>query len=235
MAKIKKCIIVTGMHRSGTSLTSGIISKMGFDTGKIAKGDASNKTGYFENLDVMNNNQDLLVYLNTNWTSDKPLPKDWRKKTGQYYKNLKNILSNFNTNNVVIKDPRICRLFPMFKDAMAELNIDMKVVLSFRNPYDVAGSLMARNTIDEASALKLWNAYYDDILNTASGVDRSIVFYDDLLDRSKEAFEALRIFVGGNKMSGELVKNKLRHNKTNKYPSGKTKEIYDYLLANKHI
>ena len=51
--KNQKCVVVLGPPRSGTSLTAGILSKMGVDMGNIRPLDTQNPTGYFEDKDFL--------------------------------------------------------------------------------------------------------------------------------------------------------------------------------------
>ena len=43
---VKQCIIITGMHRSGTSLGAGMIHKMGVDMGTPLQANKFNQLGF---------------------------------------------------------------------------------------------------------------------------------------------------------------------------------------------
>ena len=46
---MRKCVLVLGMHRSGTSVLAGTLNIMGADLGKnILPPDKSNERGYFD-------------------------------------------------------------------------------------------------------------------------------------------------------------------------------------------
>jgi glycosyltransferase involved in cell wall biosynthesis len=48
------CVIVSGMHRSGTSLTAGLLARLGVDMGTdLVPADRANPRGYFEDRDVV--------------------------------------------------------------------------------------------------------------------------------------------------------------------------------------
>lgn len=48
------CVIVAGMHRSGTSLTAGLLARLGIDLGTdLVPADRANPRGYFEDRDVV--------------------------------------------------------------------------------------------------------------------------------------------------------------------------------------
>jgi len=55
------CIVLLGMHRSGTSIFANILSKLGVNMGKnLREGDRFNKYGYYERADIKNLNQEIL-------------------------------------------------------------------------------------------------------------------------------------------------------------------------------
>ena len=74
---IRKCILVIGNHRSGTSSLTGLIYNSmdnPFDLGKhIMKGDKFNKNGYFENNDIMKINEAILHKMKTDWRDVNPI------------------------------------------------------------------------------------------------------------------------------------------------------------------
>jgi len=54
------CVIVAGMHRSGTSLVAGLLEALGVDMGtRLVPADRANPRGYFEDLDVVGFHQRL--------------------------------------------------------------------------------------------------------------------------------------------------------------------------------
>jgi len=62
MGKSNKQIIVLGVMRSGTSLASGMLSKMGVDMGVDRKNpDKNNPNGYFEDREIFNLNRMILT------------------------------------------------------------------------------------------------------------------------------------------------------------------------------
>jgi len=56
-----KTVVVLGMHRNGTSMTSGILSKLGIDMGRELIGKkVSNPLGHFEDKDFLDLNIKIL-------------------------------------------------------------------------------------------------------------------------------------------------------------------------------
>jgi len=62
------CILVLGMHRSGTSLVSAILNTLGVNMGtRFRPPDAHNSTGYYEDLDWRDLNKSILAYCGATW------------------------------------------------------------------------------------------------------------------------------------------------------------------------
>ena len=65
---MKKCLIVLGMHRSGTSAITGLLSKLGIALGtNLMVGDEYNEKGYFENSHIVSANDDFLRAIDSSW------------------------------------------------------------------------------------------------------------------------------------------------------------------------
>ncbi|MFG6330183.1 MAG: hypothetical protein K1W06_12060, partial [Lachnospiraceae bacterium] len=64
-------ILVLGMHRSATSLTTNILTELGLYAGnryELLEADSDNKKGYFERKDVIELSDKMLVENNITWT-----------------------------------------------------------------------------------------------------------------------------------------------------------------------
>ena len=67
-----KVILVLGMHRSATSLTTNILTELGLYAGskdELLEADSDNKKGYFERKDVIGLSDKMLVENGMTWTS----------------------------------------------------------------------------------------------------------------------------------------------------------------------
>ncbi|MEM5854116.1 MAG: hypothetical protein QW228_07160, partial [Candidatus Aenigmatarchaeota archaeon] len=59
-------------------------------------------------------------------------------------------------NLFLLKDPRLCVLLPFWEDIFAKLDIEIRPLLVFRNPIEVAHSLFYRNGFSITKSLLLW-------------------------------------------------------------------------------
>ena len=121
----KTALIVVGMHRSGTSATTGALQCLGVQLGrKLYGGHAHiNAKGYFEHSDIADTNDEALLALGSAW--DDVLVKEdnwWRRDCLAKYTNRirRYIRQDFAQSQLwAVKDPRVCRLLPWWLEFLA--------------------------------------------------------------------------------------------------------------------
>ena len=168
-SKIKQSIfVITGMHRSGTSLTASLFKSMGVDLGqRLMEPGPGNIRGYFEDLDLVELHRTILrsqCIDDSGWTLQEKIDVE-----EQYVEKAKEIISKKSLNSIWgWKDPRTT----LFLDFWAELLPDANFVLMFRSPWEVVDSLYRRgNSSDEIFlnhpdlAVKLWIHYNQKVLD----------------------------------------------------------------------
>jgi len=102
-------IIVSGMHRSGTSCITGLLERCGFSLGTSHPihpiKNVWNPKGYFENMQMLAINDTILKHAGGRW--DQVPPERNIEITGD---RLAKAVSDFGTqfNGEVAKDPRTC-------------------------------------------------------------------------------------------------------------------------------
>ncbi|MEL6495170.1 MAG: glycosyltransferase [Cyanobacteria bacterium J06623_7] len=136
-------LIITGMHRSGTSLTASLLQSAGVNIGDRLMGkDTGNDKGHFEDLDFVQFHQQVLESQDINpagWTEQRQI-----KVQRQYLATAKSILSA--RQDLPLwgwKDPRTT----LFLDFWSSLIADARYVLLYRSPWDVVDSLFRRGDI----------------------------------------------------------------------------------------
>src|ERR1700722_11162766 len=73
-----RAIIVLGMHRSGTSAFTGVLSLLGVDLGsRLLPASATNQSRYWAHPDIVNTHDELLLALGSSWDDPAPLPEGW--------------------------------------------------------------------------------------------------------------------------------------------------------------
>ncbi len=86
----------------------------------------------------------------------------------------------------VVKDPRMCRLVPLWKEVLARLEVVPLAVIPVRNPLEVAASLADRDGFSVAKSLLLWLRHFLEAELATRGMRRSFVSYDALLSDWRE-------------------------------------------------
>lgn len=142
---MKTAFFILGMHRSGTSALGGTLNLLGLEFGSdLMRADEGNPKGYFENNFIYKLNEKILKESGSTWDDYRfDVSMIDKSKKELYKKEAKEIIeSEFRyATNFAIKDPRICLLFPFWEEVCCELDIEVKVIIPYRNPVEVAASL----------------------------------------------------------------------------------------------
>ena len=156
-----QALLVLGMHRSGTSALTRVFSLLGADLPKNMLGaNPTNEAGHWESLDLMAVHDDLLATADRDGTIGAAFNPDWIRSgvAEGYREKLLGVLHNdFDRSPLfVIKDPRICRFVPLWLDVLEQFGAEPCIVISVRNPLEVAASLKRRNNFPPAKSYLLW-------------------------------------------------------------------------------
>jgi hypothetical protein len=159
--------VVLGMHRSGTSMLSGLlVTGLGYNVGEPLIGGAfDNEKGFFELLDVVLQNDEFMTKQNV-WWSYNVMNYDTKKAAeivklgGKAFQHGRRALKFLNDpQNVpwLQKDPRMCITLPTW---LPLLQTEPAVVFTYRHPVEVAHSLIKREASFSLDlALRLWVVY----------------------------------------------------------------------------
>jgi hypothetical protein len=182
----KEVILILGMHRSGTSAVAGAFGKLGAELPNDLMGaQPTNPLGFFESNSAVYLNDQILESLGTNWRDWRPISPQWfQTEAAQEFKlKICNILaSEFACSKlIVIKDPRICRLVPLWHAALAESGFDIRIVMAFRNPLEVAESLQIRDGIPISLGLLIWLRHVLEAEVASRSLQRSVLEMSEFL------------------------------------------------------
>jgi hypothetical protein len=171
-------VIVTGMHRSGTSCVTGLLEKCGLSLGTshplLSEPRFDNKKGHFENRGAMALNETILQIAGGTWCNP-PSAEAVEIAGDTIGPYIKKFAETFNGD--IFKDPRTSLTMPVWQKYCPDISA---VVFCVRHPIAVAGSLKARNNIPIAQGLILWYEYN---LRCIDGLEKTpcfIVDYDNL-------------------------------------------------------
>jgi hypothetical protein len=197
---MKTVYFILGMHRSGTSALAGVLSIMGLDVGSdLMPQTEMNPKGYFENLLSYRLNEKILYENKSAWDDCHfKLNKISKERINTYKQEIKNIIeTEFRyAEKFLIKDPRICILFPIWESACLELDLDIKIVIPHRSPIEIANSLKKRNSFSYEKSLILWLHHFLTAEYLSRKYVRLFTSFDELLNDTKKTVDKLYTFVG---------------------------------------
>jgi len=183
----KTALFVLGMHRSGTSVLTRSLNLLGARLPTDLLPPAQfNSLGHWETRKVTQLNDRLLALLDRPWDDPKPMPVGWRESrwaVSAVDEARELIRSEYGgRGGFVLKDPRLCRLLPLWRDALSSFDTEAACLITVRNPLDVAGSLRARDGFDAHQSFSLWLSHVLEAELATRGLPRALVPYDALLD-----------------------------------------------------
>ena len=182
-----QAILVLGMHRSGTSALTGMLSILGADLGPslMPAQESINPKGFWEHADIVAVHEKLLLALDSSWQDERPLPNNWWQLSliAPFRDELEEILKrDFAQSSLwLLKDPRMCRLLPMWKEILCDLDCVPHFVICLRSPFEVARSLECRDRLTESRACLLWLEHLLETEKGTRGYSRIVITYDQLL------------------------------------------------------
>lgn len=182
----RQAIVILGMHRSGTSALAGLMMKLGGDGPATPLGaNADNPRGHFESRALYLLQDALLASAGTSWDDYRPLARGWMTspKADEFRHRLQTLLeTEFGTSGFfIVKDPRNCRLVPVWRQVLAAMGVTPLFVHTHRDPMEVALSLQKRNGLDPEYGCLLWLRHVLDAEAASRGERRSFTSYRRLL------------------------------------------------------
>jgi hypothetical protein len=179
-------LLVAGMHRSGTSAVTRVLSLCGAQLpDHLMPSSERNPKGYYESQRIYDLHEELLAELGSAWDDVGPLPTGWLSApSGSRWVDRFAAAVREEYGDapfLTLKDPRLCRLVPLWLRVLARLGYEPNFVIPVRNPLDVAASLHAAEDTVETKALLLWLQHFLVTEHDTRGHPRSFVGYDALL------------------------------------------------------
>ncbi|HEY1794551.1 MAG TPA: glycosyltransferase [Stellaceae bacterium] len=176
-------ILVLGMHRSGTSALNGVLRHLGVVLGgNMMPATTDNPRGYWEHAGIVDIHMKAMAAYGLAWDDIRPVPPALLRDAA-IARDLRAILVREFASAPLwgLKDPRLCRLMPLWLPLLAELGAAPRVILPVRHPADVAASLSVRDGINEFCAAILWLRHVLEAERGSRGLPRAVVQYEDLV------------------------------------------------------
>jgi hypothetical protein len=183
------CIIVCGMHRSGTSALTRVVNLLGADiAGDLIPAHSENIRGYWESAAVIRIHDDLLNAIGC--AKDDPLDPisflagwDSSRAAQCAKRRIANLIARdfAGSSSFVVKDPRVSRFLSLWIDVLEDMYIEPIILIPFRNPLEVAASLAQRAAVPLSKALLLYFHSYLETELASRKVPRLFIQYNELL------------------------------------------------------
>jgi len=220
---MRKCLVVIGMHRSGTSLMAGLLKIFGAYLGEDLLGaNKENEMGHFENKKIVRLNERILKGLGGGWDNLDNLDFDFNDKKIRVLTNeLKEVInSQFKNKNLFcIKDPRISLLIPLYKKIFKDIGVEPCFVVMDRKYIEIAESLKKRNGFSFTKSIGLYKKYNFAISESLPNIKSILINFDAVIKNVDKYHLSLQKnfgikFKNFNKISkdvGEFVSPELKH------------------------
>lgn len=178
----KKIVFVLGAHRSGTSLTAELVSGLGYFVpgDPLDTIDKVNERGFWESKNVVALNERLLDAAQLKWFHVCPVGHFFKSISHDALRDISAEIKEFievelhKHGRLVIKDPRLCILLPVWLSVIDQRLCDVKIIFVGRHPAAVASSLQARDGFSLFSGHLLWLYYFFSVLSRG---EKESIFY----------------------------------------------------------
>ncbi|MCB1232976.1 MAG: hypothetical protein KDN19_22215 [Verrucomicrobiae bacterium] len=201
MNRSRQLVLVLGMHRSGTSVLTKLLIELGCEVGAEVLPEApDNPEGFWEDQNVVDLNNEFLFRVDSCWNDPHPLPKDvWESKIAKSYqaKAKKLIDQEYGQTPVsVLKDPRLCRLLPLWKPALEDRFDQIRCLLMMRHFSEVSQSLAHRNGFSQHLTTLLWIQHVLLAESDTEAWPRLVLTFPSLIEEPRLQLERVGSFLG---------------------------------------
>ena len=179
-------VVVTGMHRTGSSAMTRVLSLAGATLpARLLDPSPGNPTGHWEPLEVLRLDDALLTALGSDWCD----PRAFGLRGGAavseaaWFTRAARVLAEDygDATTILLKDPRTSLLMSFWSRALIGAGYSPRVVVMVRDPVSVARSLERRNGFPVSQSVLLWASYMLAAERDTRSLPRVFVGYDDLL------------------------------------------------------
>jgi hypothetical protein len=180
---MKTALVVLGMHRSGTSSVAGTLTLLGAAPPRTLMAPAAdNPRGFWESDVVMTLDDALLAEGGATWSDWRALANVAPAIKDPDPRILAALRDEFGEADIVVlKDPRMCRLFRAWRTALAHAGYRVLVITPLRTPAEVAASLQARNPLSRDQALRLWMRHVLEAEAASRGLPRHFMEWSSFM------------------------------------------------------
>jgi len=176
-------LVVLGMHRSGTSSLVGVAARLGAALGSdLLDANEFNPRGYGEHREVVAIHDRFLAAQGLRWDAARR-PDAFEGEAARDARGALRelLLREFASAPLfAVKDPRLCRLLPLWKPLLRELGAQPAYAIVLRHPLEVAASTARRDGLAPGRAHLLTLEHLLAAERETRGAPRAFVRYEEL-------------------------------------------------------
>lgn len=184
---MNEMLIVLSMHRSGSSLLTGLLHRFGLYAGEpemLIDSRSDNQMGFWEHKDVVKLNKSILH--KGGFGTMLPDMDNHYSLVEHEKEQIADLVFSLGSKGInVVKDPRFCVTLPAWRVSIPK----PKLVHLTRHPIEVAKSLYARQRYPINAGLALWEYYNLCALRNASDLDVFHLHFNQLKTAPLETAE----------------------------------------------
>ena len=186
-APTRIALLVLGVGRSGTSALTRVLALLGAGLPKdiLGEGDG-NERGHWEPKRIIALNDEMLALHGSNWYDSRAFPQHWfqtREAEGFVSRAAALIDDEYGAEKlIVLKEPRICRLAPVYLAALDRLGYATRVIIPLRHPGEMIASLARRDGADSRMSELIWIRHSLEAEAATRCCPRVWITFDELLD-----------------------------------------------------
>jgi hypothetical protein len=200
-------VMVLGMHRSGTSLCSHVLSALGLDMTDHVSGPGldtpgeDNPFGHWERWEIVEYHDRILRFFNRGLFSpghDFAFPMAWwaDPRVAEVRREITAFLEGrMGIDYFGFRDPRTVRLMPMWHQIINELKLAPKIIFCLRNPAQVARSLNQRDGFSLDTGEYRWFSYTADFFRYTQSAEFCTIEYESWFEDPALNLAKLRNFL----------------------------------------
>ncbi|HTL97217.1 MAG TPA: hypothetical protein VL181_00300 [Holophagaceae bacterium] len=198
---MRPALLVITSSRSGSSSLAGVMSMLGAALPATLLGAGpGNQRGHFEPQLLLEINDEVLAVHGATYWDPVMVPAAWfgsEEAEGFIQRIAATITEEYrNADLPVIKDPRLCRVAPLYVEALRRLGYEPMAVLPLRHPGESAGSLSHRDGTPSETAELLQVKELLGADRFSRGLRRVWTRYDDLLQDWRGTMERVASGLG---------------------------------------
>lgn len=178
-------VVVLGA-RSGSSALAGTLGILGLQLPQnLMPANRGNVKGHFEPQDLADLHDEILASVGSTWDDHREFPRPWFSSPEARMAEAK-ICATYRDDyplaaNAILKEPRMCRLLPIWHQVFATLGLHPAFCFIDRHPMEVATSLHKRDGSSIEHGLLYYIRNHLDAEYETREMPRVFVTYADLL------------------------------------------------------